>query len=558
MLRLTRSYVIGTIFQSCNICGILSFTTLYSSAPFHFSSKSSQYQYSLLDKILGRYPLMNKMKNEYSVATPTRRSPRLLGVKQEDGEVDTPTRPLFVASGATPTLFSEDSSENSVVSKSKTRAKRSLAEATKTLAGESVVKTEKQTPSKKGKVTRVTEKPHLYTKTIESINPQNQWIDLKVSPGELRASATLTTGQSFVWQAVEKTIGVEKVAIKQEDGQFSEPDKQVNNTASAWGTHDATEWIGVMRERVVSVRETPTTTLVRIVHDNSSKIVDEVVIRKQFTSYFQLDVELCPLYKEWSTCNCTRLPRIAAVIPGARVMRQDPVECLFSFICSSNNNIPRITLMLSRLRSKYGTKLLNIPTVDGGLLTFYAFPTLDQLRQATEKDLRDMGLGYRAKFIVDTRDLLIEKGGEDYLMKLRAMDDPIAVQEALIEFAGVGRKVADCVALFSLDQGESIPVDVHVLHIACRDYDPSIGKVKSMTPTIYKRVGDLFRDRFTRYAGWAHSLLFVAELPSFRPVLPPDMVEQMDKVSFHNISAIPSGSTHGIFYFETVERGRES
>jgi N-glycosylase/DNA lyase len=74
-------------------------------------------------------------------------------------------------------------------------------------------------------------------------------------------------------------------------------------------------------------------------------------------------------------------------------------------------------------------------------------------------------------------------------------------------------------------------VDVHVQHIASRDYDPTVlGQAKSLTPTIYKRVGDLFRDRF-EYAGWAHSLLFVAELPSFRNVLPVDVVEEMDAVS---------------------------
>jgi N-glycosylase/DNA lyase len=142
-----------------------------------------------------------------------------------------------------------------------------------------------------------------------------------------------------------------------------------------------------------------------------------------------------------------------------------------------------------------------------------------------------MGLGYRAKYIIKTRDMLVEKGGYTYLMELRHQKDPETVQEALIEFADIGRKVADCVALFSLDQDDAIPVDVHVLHIAWRDYDVTIGDVKIMTPTVYKRVGDLFRDRFPRYAGWAHSLLFVAELPSFRAALPADMVAQMNKVS---------------------------
>jgi len=84
------------------------------------------------------------------------------------------------------------------------------------------------------------------------------------------------------------------------------------------------------------------------------------------------------------------------------------------------------------------------------------------------------------------------------------------------------------VGLFSLDQIEAVPVDVHVGRIASRDYDPTVlGQSKSLTPTIYKKVGDLFRDRF-EYAGWAHSLLFVAELPSFRNVLPGDIVVEMN------------------------------
>ena len=90
--------------------------------------------------------------------------------------------------------------------------------------------------------------------------------------------------------------------------------------------------------------------------------------------------------------------------------------------------------------------------------------------------------------------------------------------------------MADCVALFSLAQAEAIPVDVHVWNIACRDYDASLQHVKSLTPSVYRQVGDIYRSRFVTKAGWAHSLLFVAELPSFRPILPADMIEEMDKV----------------------------
>lgn len=164
-------------------------------------------------------------------------------------------------------------------------------------------------------------------------------------------------------------------------------------------------------------------------------------------------------------------------------------------------------------------------------ISLFSFPTLASLASATDDELRDMGLGYRAKYIIETRDLLLNCGGEDYLLNLRSQQDPHVVQEALTTFSGIGRKVADCIALFSLDQNDAIPVDVHVQHIASRDYDPTVfDGAKSITPTIYKRVGDLFRERFRSHSGWAHSLLFVAELPSFREVLPADMLREMDEV----------------------------
>jgi 3-methyladenine DNA glycosylase/8-oxoguanine DNA glycosylase len=65
------------------------------------------------------------------------------------------------------------------------------------------------------------------------------------------------------------------------------------------------------------------------------------------------------------------------------IHRQDPTECLFSFICSSNNNIPRITLMLDRLRAAYGE-----PLADG---QYHAFPSIDALAAAPEQALRDLG-----------------------------------------------------------------------------------------------------------------------------------------------------------------------
>ena len=361
----------------------------------------------------------------------------------------------------------------------------------------------------------------LVSSDLAAVAPDRPWVDLEVSPEELRPSATLTTGQSFSWIVVHDDDG---------DGDggpaAASPQKQ-----SAWGSPDETEWVGPLGDRVFAIRETPVSTLYRILHGPPEGAGD--VLR----DYFQLGVPLAPLYKEWSKGD-RRMARIADVVPGVRILRQDPVECLFSFICSSNNNIPRITKMLAAFRERYGDLLAELPgrlpgDGDGShsrtVRRLYSFPTLDALQGSTEADLREMGLGYRAKFVIATRDLLLDSGGERYLLGLREKDDAGLVQEELVRFSGIGRKVADCVALFSLDQTDAIPVDVHVWHIACREYDPTLGEAKSLTPTVYGRVGDHFRSRFPSHAGWGHSLLFVAELPSFRSVLPTDIVAQMDE-----------------------------
>lgn len=360
---------------------------------------------------------------------------------------------------------------------------------------------------------------------LMKISPENDWVDLQVLPEELRCSSTLTTGQCFNWMVVMDNTVADKKSISS------------SIASSAWGTHNETQWVGVVDHMVLSLRETPTSTFYRVLYSSDKEKMTNT--RQFLATYFQLDVPLTPLYKFWSQRD-DRLSRIASIIPGVRIIRQNPVECLFSFICSSNNNIPRITKMLSSLRQTYGDALIQIPLrllmEDGSVskpldtsMTLHSFPSIEQLQRATDDDLRDMGFGYRAKYIIGSRDILLEKGGLDYLLSLRSQKED-HVQEELLEFCGIGRKVADCVALFSLDQSEAIPVDVHVQHIASRDFDPTVlGSAKSITPTIYKKVGDLFRDRFIKYSGWAHSLLFVAELPSFRNILPSDIVEQMDE-----------------------------
>eukprot|EP00003_Mantamonas_plastica_P027874 TRINITY_DN6108_c0_g1_i2.p1 TRINITY_DN6108_c0_g1~~TRINITY_DN6108_c0_g1_i2.p1 ORF type:complete len:206 (+),score=56.49 TRINITY_DN6108_c0_g1_i2:215-832(+) len=166
--------------------------------------------------------------------------------------------------------------------------------------------------------------------------------------------------------------------------------------------------------------------------------------------------------------------------------------------------------MVNALAENYGD---NLGTWNGE--DIFAFPSLEQLaavgRDELENQLRERKFGYRAKYIANTVDKLIEYGGEQWLNDLRNHPNP---QEELVKLDGVGRKVADCIALFSLDDCSCIPVDTHVFSIAQR-YDSSL-RNKNLNPKLYQRIFDIFNKRFNaKKIGWAHSVCFASELPLF-------------------------------------------
>ncbi|ETV83411.1 hypothetical protein, variant 2 [Aphanomyces astaci] len=265
----------------------------------------------------------------------------------------------------------------------------------------------------------------------------------------------------------------------------------------AWKKMQDQQWIGVIGRNVVALRDCDATDSVQYMCLHPQGMAADSV-DSQVRNYFRMEINLTQLYDTWKLPNDKHAAAFVA-LPGLRTLRQDPIECLFSFICSSNNNIARIQQLVDKLRVNYGDKLVTVDGVD-----WFAFPTLDQLILIPESQLRDLGFGYRAPFIVKSAAILSALGGATYLQSLRLNANAADVQTALTQFSGVGRKVADCVALFSLDKLEAIPVDTHVWQIACRDFHFKKAATKSLTPTIYAEVGKLYQDRFSPFAGWAH------------------------------------------------------
>ncbi|KAM3617127.1 uncharacterized protein V6R79_002531 [Siganus canaliculatus] len=234
---------------------------------------------------------------------------------------------------------------------------------------------------------------------------------------------------------------------------------------------------------------------------------DEEILR----DYFQLNVNLEDLYKEWGAAD-PHFRCIADIFTGIRMLRQDPTECLFSFICTSNNHISRIQGMVERLCHALGAPLCQLDQT-----SYHNFPSLSALAEdKVEARLRDLGFGYRARFLQQSAKLILDTHGFQWLEGLRSVPY-VEARNALRTLPGVGTKVADCVCLMSLDKAEAVPIDTHVWQIAKRDYSYASGNgQKSITEKLHRDIGDFFRKLWGPYAGWAQSVLFCADLKKFQ------------------------------------------
>lgn len=169
-------------------------------------------------------------------------------------------------------------------------------------------------------------------------------------------------------------------------------------------------------------------------------------------------------------------------------------------------------------------------------IPYHDFPTPDALAGPdVEAHLIKLGFGYRAKYIAKTARMVAHEKGLKWLEELSNPECPQfgvderpggelieggregyrKAHEELLALHGVGPKVADCVCLFGLGWSESVPVDTHVWQIAQRDYKFGKGKHSSLTAATYNAVGNHFRKLWGKEAGWAHSVLFTADLKAF-------------------------------------------
>lgn len=178
---------------------------------------------------------------------------------------------------------------------------------------------------------------------------------------------------------------------------------------------------------------------------------------------------------------------------GIRLLNQEHFELLISFIISARNSIPSIMKTIKKISEKWGTPI----EYKGN--TYYTFPTPEQLKDATEEEIKETGASFRSKYIVDTIAKVNENSYDfdlERISKLNTDECHVALQN----FKGVGSKVADCIMLFSMRKYSAFPVDVWVKRAMIFFYgaeDASLNKIRIFA-----------RDKFGELAGFAQQYLF--------------------------------------------------
>lgn len=179
----------------------------------------------------------------------------------------------------------------------------------------------------------------------------SNWIALNLTRSDLSLPLTFPTGQTFRW-------------------------KQTSPL----------HFTGVVASHLISLNHLPNGDVSYCLHSCSTS--SSSAARLALLDFLNAGISLSSIWEVFSAAD-PRFDELARHLEGARVLRQDPLECLIQFLCSSNNNIGRITKMVDYI-SSLGNYLGNVGGFD-----FYEFPSLERLSLVSEAELREAGFGYR-------------------------------------------------------------------------------------------------------------------------------------------------------------------
>lgn len=246
-------------------------------------------------------------------------------------------------------------------------------------------------------------------------------------------------------------------------------------------------WLGVVGNRVIRIRQ------------DGNRLTYSGADREFIDHYFSLDSDLPAIVSSFD-----RDPFIHAAAErcrGLRLIRQPPWECLVSYICATNSNIPMIKKRIENIARAFGKPLKT------GRNTHYGFPLPSLLACSCESLLSECKMGYRGNYVKKTACCIINPA--KWAERIRALPYESARKE-LMQLSGVGPKAADCILLFAFQKYEAFPVDVWIRRILQQQYLPDLPLDAPLSSAEYTSIRRFAREHFGEYCGYAQEYLYAA------------------------------------------------
>ncbi|HXB60146.1 MAG TPA: DNA glycosylase [Candidatus Acidoferrales bacterium] len=242
-------------------------------------------------------------------------------------------------------------------------------------------------------------------------------------------------------------------------------------------------WLGVVSKRQVRLTQQRD----EILAETETPVENWDWLRE----FLQSDVDLQKILQTFP--DDEPMNHAVAECRGLRILRQEPWECLASFILSATKQIVQIRQIVVQLCQCFGERI-----ADGDDDLSYAFPSAEKIAGVTEKELRNCKMGFRAPNLLGAARDVAE--GKLDLNAVRYLPYGEARME-LMRLRGVGGKIADCVLLFAYGFDSAFPVDVWVERALQTLYFPKRRANE-------KKLRHFAATHFGLHAGYAQQYLF--------------------------------------------------
>ena len=266
-------------------------------------------------------------------------------------------------------------------------------------------------------------------------------------------------------------------------------DNSINSGQVFLWEKNGTDWYGINGQDILKI--------------NKNGVIKSILNSK--TNFFRKNDNMQEIIKSISKDETVK--KSVKQYEGLRIFKQDPFQCMISFIISSNSNIQKIKNSLEKISKKFGKKV-KIQNKE-----FFLFPKPEKLANASIEEIKTCGVGYRAPFIKQASKMIIlKKINFEYLEKCNYEE----AKKNICLIPGIGNKVADCILLFSLNKLEAFPLDTWMIKILEKYYSNQFNiETKTITEKQYQILHEKIVNYFGPYCGYAQQFLFKMERENY-------------------------------------------